>query len=392
MTVCIHIWPPRSRPLEQTGHVRGSQGQTAVVGTDMAHLHPISSLINDPRGEPPHAAELVVYCVVPSYRAASTVVDVVRQALLYADAVIVVDDACPEGSGAVARAAFADVPEVEIVQRERNGGVGAAVKSGIDVALQRGADIIVKLDADGQMDPSYISSIREAFEQHAHIVCVKGNRFFDASVISLMPKARLFGNAGLSLFAKFASGYWNIIDPTNGYLAFDARMLAVLPWRSFDDSYFFELSVLCELGLKKLPILELEMPTIYTEAQSSLSIRKVLLEFPGKLFRKTIRRLLVQYFVFDVNLGTVYGFFGLLLMMFGLIFGGYEWFESVATHVSRATGTIMLAVVPTLMGFQLLLQALMYDVQFSSKTRHELRIDEVQRHSSGRAAPKGRRP
>jgi glycosyltransferase involved in cell wall biosynthesis len=349
----------------------------------------------DPIGAPerelcttPSQKKLV--CVIPAFRASRTILSVIKGALPYCDAIVVVDDGCSEGTAEVVRAQYDGDPRVHVIKRSSNGGVGAATKTGIGAALSLAADIIVKLDADGQMNPSYISSIREAFEHHSYIVCVKGNRFFDASVISLMPKARLFGNAALSLFAKFASGYWNVIDPTNGYLAFDAHMLTVLPWQSFDDSYFFELSVLCELGLKKLPILELEMPTIYTDAQSSLSIRKVLLEFPGKLFRKTMRRLLVQYFIFDINLGTLYGFFGTLLLMFGLVFGGYEWIESVTTHVSRATGTIMLAVLPTLMGFQLLLQALMYDVQFSSKTRHELRIDEIQRRPSSGAAVKER--
>jgi dolichol-phosphate mannosyltransferase len=327
-------------------------------------------------------------CVVPAFRASGTILSVIARALPYCDAIVVVDDACSEGTADLVRREYNADQRVHVIQRARNGGVGAATKTGIAAALNLDADIIVKLDADGQMDPSYIASIREAFEHHSHIVCVKGNRFFDASVITLMPKARLFGNAALSLFAKFASGYWNIIDPTNGYVAFDAHMLSVLPWQSFDDSYFFELSVLCELGLKRLPILELEMPTIYTGAQSSLSIRRVLFEFPGKLFRKTMRRLLVQYFIFDINLGTLYGFFGALLMLFGLTFGGYEWIESIMTHVPRATGTIMLAVVPTLMGFQLLLQALMYDVQFSSKTRHELRIDEAQRYSTRDPKPR----
>ncbi len=121
-----------------------------------------------------------------------------------------------------------------------------------------------------------------------------------------MPRRRLFGNAVLSILAKFASGYWNVIDPTNGYIAFNAALLALLPWQSFADSYFFEISVLCELGLKRLPILELEMPTIYTGARSSLSIPAVLGEFPPKLFRLMLRRIMLQYFIFDVNLGSIY--------------------------------------------------------------------------------------
>ena len=315
-----------------------------------------------------------VYCVVPAYRAADTVVEVVRGALKQADAVIVVDDGCPQRSGQVARQAFAGDDRVQVIERERNGGVGAATKTGIGAALEAGADVIVKLDADGQMDPSFISTMRRLFLRDPSLVYIKGNRFFDASVFKLMPKTRFIGNAILSLLLKFASGYWNALDPTNGYLAFNGTVLKKLPWRDFADSYFFELSVLCELGFRRLPILELEMPTIYTAAPSSLAISRVIFEFPPQLFRLTMRRLFVQYFIFDVNLATLYCVFGTLLGVFGLVFGTYEWILGAITGVPRATGTIMVAAVTFLMGFQLWLNALMYDVQFSQRTYHEVEI------------------
>jgi hypothetical protein len=219
-------------------------------------------------------------------------------------------------------------------------------------------------------------------------VCIKGNRFFDASVMHLMPRRRLFGNAVLSLLAKFASGYWNIVDPTNGYMSFNANVLALLPWKSFADSYFFEMSVLCELGLRRLPILELEMPTIYTGAPSSLSILRVAMDFPLQLLRLTARRVLVQYFIFDVNLGSVYLILGTLFLLFGVVFGGYQWIDSMITNIARTTGTVMLAVLPTLMGFQLILNALMFDVQFAQKSSHELLVDVHRRFAKlNRAGP-----
>jgi len=327
----------------------------------------------EPAAEP-EELEQRVYCVIPSYRAAATIVEVVRAALKQADVVIVVDDACPQRSGQVARQAFGGDDRVRVIERERNGGVGAATKTGIGAALDEDADVIVKLDADGQMDSAFIANMRQLFVEDPSLVCVKGNRFFDPSVMNVMPKARLFGNAILSLLVKFASGYWNAIDPTNGYLAFNGSLLKVLPWQSFADSYFFEMSVLCELGLKRLPILELEMPTIYTSAPSSLAISRVIFEFPPQLFRLAMRRLLVQYFIFDVNLASLYCFFGSLLALFGIVFGVYEWIQGEITHTPRATGTIMLAAVTFLMGFQLLLNALMYDVQFSQKTYHEMKV------------------
>lgn len=327
----------------------------------------------------PTAMDKQVYCVIPTYRAADTILEVVREALKHADNVIVVDDACPQHSGELVRREYHGNARVQVIERERNGGVGAATKTGIGSALEQDADVIVKLDADGQMDPAFISSIREFFVEDPSLVCVKGNRFFNSDVIRLMPKTRFIGNAVLSLLVKCASGYWNALDPTNGYLAFSGPLLKTLPWRSFADSYFFEMSVLCELGLKRLPILELEMPPIYTSAPSSLAIPRVIFEFPPQLLRLTMRRLVVQYFIFDVNLASLYCLFGMLLALFGFSFGVYEWIQGTITHVPRATGTIMLAAVTFLMGFQLLLNALMYDVQFSQKTYHEIKVNASRR-------------
>jgi dolichol-phosphate mannosyltransferase len=320
-----------------------------------------------------------LFCIIPAYRAAGTVVDVVRQALEFADEVVVVDDGCPERSGAAVNDAYRGNAAVHVLQRESNGGVGAAMKTGIEFCLDRDADVIVKLDADGQMDTSFIPVIRDLFEADPSLVCIKGNRFFDSSVVRLMPRRRLFGNAILSLLAKFASGYWNVIDPTNGYVAFNASLLSLLPWRSFADTYFFEISVLCELGLKRLPILELEMPTIYTSAPSSLSIPRILWDFPRRLLHLIVRRILLQYFIFDVNLGSVYLILGTLLLLAGGGWGIYQWTVSFITDVPRSTGTVMLAVLPFLMGFQLVLNALMYDVQFAQKTSHELLVNLYRR-------------
>jgi dolichol-phosphate mannosyltransferase len=319
--------------------------------------------------------------VIPTFRARETICDVVRGALRYADLVIVVDDACPDGSGELVRQTFRAHPSVEVIQRERNGGVGAATKTGIERALELDASVVVKIDADGQMDPSYIPSIVELFEADPNLAYVKGNRFFDSRVLSRMPKLRLFGNSLLSLFTKFASGYWNVLDPTNGYLAFNGRLLPAVNWQNFADCYFFEISILCELGLKRATIAEMEMDTIYGEESSSLSISKTIFAFPPKLIKFFLRRVLLQYFVFDINLGSLYILAGFALSGFGAGFAAFEWVQSYVTRVPRTTGTVMLGVLPFLMGFQLLLNALLYDVQFAAKSSREILAQRARRES-----------
>lgn len=328
---------------------------------------------------------MLICCVIPAYRARKSVCDVVRRGLRYADAVIVVDDGCPEGSGDAVNQAFGAHPSVYVIKRARNGGVGAATKTGLQKALDLGADVIVKVDADDQMDLSYLPSIVELFENDPNLAFVKGNRFFDPRVLRRMPAVRLLGNSGLSLFAKFASGYWNILDPTNGYLAFSGRLLPAVNWQNFANCYFFEMSALCELGLKRANIAEMEMDTIYGQESSSLCISRALFTFPRKLAWLFLRRVMLQYFIFDVNLGSLYIMLGLALCAFGAGFATFEWIQSALTGIPRTTGTVMLAVLPFLMGFQLVLNALLYDVQFAAKSTRELLGQKVRREQLRRA-------
>lgn len=312
----------------------------------------------------------MIACVIPAYRAGATVCGVVEDVLRYCDAVVVVDDACPEHSGDLVAARFGNDPAVRIIRHARNGGVGRAMKSGFAECFQLGASIIVKCDADGQMDPGYIRRFAELFESDPDLIYIKGNRFANVGVLSKMPRVRLFGNAILSLLVKFSSGYWNLLDPTNGYVAFNALALSEIELEQFADSYFFEISVLCALGLKNARIAELEMTTNYGDEQSSLSVRKVIWEFPPKLLALFLRRILLRYFVFDLNLGTLYLVFGTLLMLGAGAFGIFEWVQSSMYGIPRATGTIMLVVLPALIGVQLFLNALLYDVQFAPRSEH----------------------
>jgi dolichol-phosphate mannosyltransferase len=310
----------------------------------------------------------VICCVIPTYKARATICTVVRGVSEYVDAVVVVDDACPQRSGELVEETFADDPSVFVVKHEVNRGVGGATKTGIAKAIELGAEVIVKLDADNQMDARYIPSIVSVFESDPAVEFVKGNRFIDMNLLRAMPKRRLFGNSVLSLLLKLSSGYWNLIDPTNGYLAFRASKLRQAGWQELSDRYFFEAHVLCMLGMKKARIAEMEMPAIYGAEVSSLSITRVAVEFPPKLLKLCLKRVLFQYFVYDINLGSVYLLFGLLLVGAAVLWGGYEWVESIVTGVPRTTGTVMLAVLLFLMGFQLLLNALMHDVQFGARS------------------------
>ncbi|MEX5669547.1 glycosyltransferase family 2 protein, partial [Pseudomonas neuropathica] len=87
-----------------------------------------------------------------------------------------------------------------------------AVMSGYRAAIEDEMEIIVKVDGDGQMDPSLIPHFIEPIVS-GQADYTKGNRFFDLESVRSMPKMRLFGNAVLSFMTKMSSGYWDLFDP-----------------------------------------------------------------------------------------------------------------------------------------------------------------------------------
>jgi len=303
--------------------------------------------------------------VIPAYRAHTTIRRVVEGALGVADVVIVVDDACPQSCGAL----VAELDRrVRVIRHAVNRGVGGATKTGIAEALRLGARYIVKLDADDQMDVSFVPEMIAALERLPDVDLVKGNRFARAETLRTMPVLRLIGNAGLTLMIKFSSGYWTVVDPTNGFLALRADALSGLDVGRLADRHFFEIDLLCAFGLGRRVIAEMEMPAIYGAERSSLSIPSVLFSFPFKLFARMLRRILVNYLVVEINVGSLCALIGFPLLIVAVVFGGHEWAESIITRQPRPTGTIVLALLLFMIGFQLSLQALLYDVQFATRT------------------------
>jgi glycosyltransferase involved in cell wall biosynthesis len=274
--------------------------------------------------------------------------------------IIVVDDACPEGTGAHVSASAQD-PRIVVVRNEANVGVGGAVLHGYRVALQRGADIVVKIDSDGQMDPALLPRIvHPILERLADYT--KGNRFFNIEDVRSMPAIRLFGNAVLSFLTKLSSGYWTIFDPTNGYTAIHRSALELLPLDKIDNRFFFESDMLFRLYIAGAVVVDVPMRAVYGDEQSQLRVRNVVLPFALKNLSNTVKRIFYRYFLRDLNIGSLELVAGVILLMFGMIFGASAWISSAAAGVVASAGTVMLAGLPILVGIQFILGFFAFDV------------------------------
>ena len=305
--------------------------------------------------------------VIPAYKVADTIQTVLNELPDYLRHIIVVDDASPDNTSELVKVLASRDRRILLVRHEQNQGVGGAMLTGFRKALELGAQVIVKIDGDHQMDPAYIPALITPLLQ-GRADYAKGNRFRDLDALQHMPLVRRFGNLGLSFLTKAATGYWNCFDPTNGFFAIRAEMLAELPPERIDRRYFFETSMLANLYLLGGFILDVPMPARYRGERSNMSIWRILAEFPVKLFTTFLRRILLRYYLYDFSMMSVYLMTGLPLILFGLIFGSVKWIQYINLGVPAPTGTVILPTLALILGIQILLSAIEIDMNSAPKT------------------------
>jgi dolichol-phosphate mannosyltransferase len=298
--------------------------------------------------------------VIPSYKVTRHILGVIAGIGPEVHRIYVVDDRCPDGSGKLVKAECSD-PRVTVIEHAQNQGVGGAVMSGYQAAIDDDMDVIVKVDGDGQMDPALIPSfIAPIVAGEADYT--KGNRFFDLEHIRRMPSVRLFGNAMLSLLTKLSSGYWDLFDPTNGYTAIHADCARHLPFDKISKRYFFETDVLFRLNTLNAAVIDVPMDAQYGDEVSNLKISKIVTEFMFKHMRNFSKRIFYNYYLRNMSLASIELPLGLVLLAGGTTYGISHWIDSVRSGVPTTAGTVMLSALPVLMGAQLVLAFLAHDI------------------------------
>lgn len=321
----------------------------------------MASVMPETQIEPEAARPPVIAVVIPCYRVRALIERVLKDIGPEVSQIFCVDDACPENSGEViARVAQADA-RIQLIRHPENTGVGGAVVSGYRRALEQGAEIIVKIDGDGQMDPTRIGQVIGPI-QFGEADYVKGNRFFRLEGLRTMPWVRLIGNAGLSFLTKLSTGYWDLFDPTNGFTAIHRSVALSLPLDKISSRYFFESDMLFRLSTVRAVITDVPMDARYGDDQSSLSVVRSLLEFPLRHLQNTCKRLVYNYYLRNFSVASVHLVLGVVLLLFGTGFGMSHWIHNARTGQVTPSGTVMLAALPLILGTQFLLNFIAFDM------------------------------
>jgi dolichol-phosphate mannosyltransferase len=301
-----------------------------------------------------------VHVVIPAYNVAPHLEAVLRGVPDYVDTVTVVDDASTDDTAEVAKAV--GDPRVTVLGSPVNEGVGGAMARGFEHALTLEDGIIVKMDGDGQMDPADLSRLLEPIVD-GRCEYAKGNRFLRSRELDIMPKARLAGNFVLTFLTKLASGYWNVFDPQNGYVAITSGTLRLLDLGRLSRRYFFENDMLINLNIFDARVCDVAMPARYGAERSSMRLGRILCSFPFHLFRGYWYRFYRKHVLRDFSPVALFMLTGLPLLAWGTGFGLYTWGQSWLQNQFASTGTVMLSVLPFLVGFELVLQALVLEIR-----------------------------
>lgn len=302
----------------------------------------------------------IVAVVIPAYRVRDQILDILSAIDDTVDQIYVVDDACPDCSGDLVSECCAEA-RVVVLKNDRNLGVGGAVLKGMRLALENHADIIVKLDGDGQHDPCIIPLLIAPIVAANADYC-KGNRFISVESLKDMPIVRLLGNAMLSFIAKLSSGYWNLFDPNNGLVAIHARVLEQIPINKVNQGYFFESDMLFRLYIARAKIVEIPMDARYGNENSSLRPFRMILPFLANHSKCFFKRIFYTYFLRGFSIATLLLIFGLLFFCSGVLMGFMTWISYSTADQSAPMGMVMLPSLLIILGFQMLLGFLSADI------------------------------
>ncbi|HEX9888126.1 MAG TPA: glycosyltransferase, partial [Nitriliruptorales bacterium] len=192
-------------------------------------------------------------------------------------------------------------PRIQLITLGRNLGCGGAIAHAYEWARDRGVDIAVSIDGDGQMDPDDMGAlIMPIIEGRADLT--KGNRLTQPSDLKRIPKLRLFGNVSLSVLTKIASGYWTIADSQTGYTAAGRHALEHIDWDKLYARYGRPNDLLVRANVARCRAADVPVRAVYgVGEQSTMRIARTSLSIAWMLFRRFWWRLWTRHVLLEFH-------------------------------------------------------------------------------------------
>lgn len=300
--------------------------------------------------------------VVPAFNEERLIARTVTTLPDFIDHIIVVDDQSHDRTSDIVRALRDRDARVALIRHEVNRGVGAAIATGYIWCRDHDVDVAVVMAGDAQMDPADLPELlAPVVSDRADYA--KGNRLVTGEAWRIIPKSRYLGNSALTLLTKIASGYWHVTDSQTGYTAIHKRVLQLIPLQDIYPRYGMPNDLLVTLNIYNFRVVDVPVNPVYNIGEDS-GIRPARMVLPLSLLlvRLFFKRMVQKYIIRDFHpLVFFYVFgFGLLLLDIPLIIRFFcRW--SLQDSVPQVTALCI--VFFTLLGFQSLLFAMLFDME-----------------------------
>ncbi len=279
------------------------------------------------------------------------------------DKVYVIDDGSTDKMADVVRDRMKSDSRIQLIQHERNMGVGAGIITGYKASSKDGYDIAVVIGGDNQMDlkdlPNFLDPIIENKADYT-----KGNRFLYAGgAPQEMPWKRLLGNGLLSFMTKIASGYYHVFDTMDGYTALTKKAIDKVNWDHAWKGYGYPADFLIVFNAYRLRVMDVPRRAIYLkgERQSQIKIIRYILKVSPLLIKKFFWRIWRKYIIGDFHPLVLFYMMALFLLPLGFGIGFWFAINSFIFDVKSSVNWVTLSALFIITGFQALIFAMMFE-------------------------------
>ncbi|HET9438740.1 MAG TPA: polyprenol monophosphomannose synthase [Longimicrobiales bacterium] len=223
--------------------------------------------------------------IIPTYNERENVSRIVPMALDQDDRldVLVIDDASPDGTGALADVLAADNPRVHVLHRAGKLGLGTAYIAGFRWGIERGYDWMFEMDADFSHDPAHLPAFIDALQ---HYDVVLGSRYLEGRVTVInWPITRLILSYGANVYARMVTGL-PLADATGGFKAFRRKVLESIDLsRVESEGYAFQIEMSFRAWKKGFHLAEIPIVFVDRTLGESKMSKKIVREAVWKVWK-----------------------------------------------------------------------------------------------------------
>ena len=277
------------------------------------------------------------------------------------DRVYVVDDCSMDDTSKKVMERAAKDSRIVSIRHEENSGVGAAIVTGYTAALGDGMDIVAVMAGDNQMDPAFLPKLLDPIIDGKADYTV-GNRLINPEFRRGMSRWRFVGNSALTLLTKIASGYWQLVDPQNGYTAISRRALDTIPLDAVYPRYGYCNDILVRLNVYGFRVMNVPHPARYGLERSGIRYGHYIVGLSRLLLRDFHWRLKMKYIVMGFHPLVFFYLFGVAFSIISVMMGIFSLHFKLVQNEP-----IFVPAVITLLTFglsvQFLLFAMLFDMQ-----------------------------